>query len=103
LICNRYLNAKHFPSVLDGIKGISDSEDKSNVLCKLAPRLPKNDASVRQAYLSAANSISGSEEKAAATMAFTCDSVSQGGQQKKGFFGNKSNGEYEFDTYYSKT
>jgi hypothetical protein len=41
-----------------------------NVLCKLAPRLPKNDANVRQAYLLAAGSISGSEEKAAATMAF---------------------------------
>jgi len=70
LICNHYLNAKHFPSVLNGIEEISNDGNKRDVLSKLAPRLPKNDTNVRQAYLLAANSICSSKEKAAATMAF---------------------------------
>jgi hypothetical protein len=75
------LNAQHFPSILNGIEDISSDASKSEVLCKLAPRLPKNDANVRQAYLSAADSISSSKEKAAATMAFASDSASKGNQQ----------------------
>ncbi|CAF1942329.1 unnamed protein product [Rotaria magnacalcarata] len=70
LICNRYLEARHFPSILNGIKEISNDSHKSSVLCKLAPKLPKNDANVRQAYLMAADSIYSSKDKAAATMAF---------------------------------
>ncbi|CAF1571438.1 unnamed protein product [Didymodactylos carnosus] len=70
LIRNRYLKAQHFPSILDEIEEMSDDSRKSNVLCKLAPRLPKNDANVREAYLMAADSIYSSKEKAAATMAF---------------------------------
>jgi hypothetical protein len=70
LIRNRYLNAKYFTSVLNGIEEISHDGNKSEVLCKLAPRLPKNDTNVRQAYLMAADSISYAKEKAAATMAF---------------------------------
>jgi len=67
---NRYLNARHFPSILYGIKEITNDNCKSNALCKLAPRLPKTDANVLQAYLMAADSISSSAEKAKATKAF---------------------------------
>jgi hypothetical protein len=70
LIRNRHLNAKHFPSILYGIQEMSNDANKSDILCKLAPKLPKNDANVRQAYLTAAGSIYSSKDKAAATMAF---------------------------------
>ncbi|CAF4033347.1 unnamed protein product [Rotaria sp. Silwood1] len=66
---NRYLNSRYFPSILYGIKEIANGNCKSNVLCKLAPRLPRTDANVLQAYLMAANSISSSAEKARATKA----------------------------------
>ncbi|CAM2719413.1 unnamed protein product [Rotaria socialis] len=69
LICNRYLEARHFPSILNGIQEISNDSHKSSVLCKIDPKLPKNDANLRQAYLMAADSIYPSKDKAATTMA----------------------------------
>ena len=91
LIRNRYLNARHFPHVLNGIEDISNDNNKSDVLCQLAPRLPKNDPIVRQAYFAAADSISSAQKKAAVTMAFANDSVPKGGQNQNGFLGQASN------------
>ncbi|CAF1685259.1 unnamed protein product, partial [Adineta ricciae] len=70
LIQNRYLNAQHLASVLYGIAEISNDAHKSFVLCQLAPRLPKSDKNVREAYFEAADSIYSAKEKAAASMAF---------------------------------
>ncbi|CAF1484703.1 unnamed protein product, partial [Rotaria sp. Silwood1] len=79
---NRYLNSRYFPSILYGIKEIANGNCKSNVLCELAPRLPKTDANVLQAYLMAANSISSSKDKAAATIAFSFHPATMGSRQQ---------------------
>jgi hypothetical protein len=91
LIRNRHLNAKHFPSILYGIQEMSDDGNKSDILCKLAPKLPKNDANVRRAYLTAADSIYSSKDKAAATMAFTSESGLKGKKRQKNLFDDASN------------
>ncbi|CAF1118830.1 unnamed protein product [Adineta ricciae] len=70
LIRNRYLNAKHLSSILYGIAEISNDSHKSFVLCQLAPRLPKSNSNIREAYFEAANSIYSDKQKAAASMAF---------------------------------
>ncbi|CAF1095179.1 unnamed protein product [Didymodactylos carnosus] len=102
LIRNRYLKAQHFPSILNEIREMSNDSHKSDVLCKLAPRLPKNDANVRQAYLMAADSIYSSKEKAAATMAFVSEPASKGSKKQKKFADDASGKEYGSDDDYSK-
>lgn len=90
MIRNRYLNGKHFPSILNGIREIIHDNHKSDVLCRLAPRLPKNDANVLQAYMAAADSISSSKDKAAATKAFTSGHSSIGIKQQNNVLNDAS-------------
>jgi hypothetical protein len=102
LIRNRYLNANHFPSVLNGIREIIHDNYKSDVLCKLAPRLPKNDGNVLQAYMMAADSMTSSKDKAAATKAFSFDPGSKGKKQHTNHSNDASYVEYGFDRSYQK-
>ncbi|CAF4492372.1 unnamed protein product, partial [Rotaria socialis] len=70
LMNSRYLQLVDYCMLLYAIKNINNDASKRELLCKLAPKLPKTNPKISRAYIDAADSIYSSQDKATATLAF---------------------------------
>lgn len=97
LIRNRQLGVTHFPLVLKAIGNIGNDSNKSELLCQIAPRLPTDNSNLCGTYVLALNTISSSEHKAMAALAFVPKSDAKGSKYRTKIVRNAEEKGYRCD------